>query len=182
MNVSSGIYSWGCLRFPFWGQGTEVIIQHLVLPISIPPGPKSNIKTQPMALQGLTGLPEKKKIKGTNLLPATPRGIYFLSRFFFPPQLWGAQMHRAEMLRGADRLICSCVNLAKQTDRTSREEISEGAEEMMGNTEWWYTKWCDYLWKGFHPPLPTAVQTGFSFASVPRIKYESGSSKKSLFN
>lgn len=95
-----------------------------------------------MALQGLTELPEKK-----NKSLCTPEGISSL--FFFSSI--------------TARLICSYVNLTKQTERTSREAISEWGEEVTKNTKWWFIKWCDYLCKGFHPPHPSTHRSSNRF-------------------
>lgn len=83
-----------------------------------------------MALQGLTELPEKKE---QIFFLCSTRNLFSVPFFF--PQFSGAQMHRAKLLRVADRLICSCVTLTKQTEWTTREGISERAEEMMKNTK-----------------------------------------------
>lgn len=68
------------------------------------------------------------------------------------PQLLGTWMCRTLLLRVANWLICSYINLPKQTEELSREGVRERGKEVMKNPKWWFIKWCDYLCKDFHPP------------------------------
>lgn len=63
--------------------------------------------------------------------PCTSEGIFPLFIFNLPFRKTDAQGLAAQ----STRLICSYVNLTKQTEWTSREQISERGEEMVKNTK-----------------------------------------------